>query len=66
MRDALDPLAYYEQVKAEKQLLKRARKEAAEKREERRGREGAGASGEMEEEEDGKRAITYQVKWCGM
>ena len=53
-----DPLEYYERIKAEKREKKRARKEAWREKVERGEAEEDEA---MEEEEGGKRAITYQV-----
>ena len=57
-----DPLDYYERIKAEKRALKRARKEAWREKMERG--EAKVDEAEEEEEEGGKRAITYQV--CGV
>ena len=54
-----DPLEYYERIKAEKRERKKARKEAWREKVERG--EVKEVEAMEEEEEGGKRAITYQV-----
>lgn len=54
-----DPLKYYERIKAEKRERKKARKEA--RREKVEKGEAKEDEAMEEEEEGGKRAITYQV-----